>query len=87
VNNIQTVLLRHRLTTAKILYHMPDHPTLLQNFIWQYMDIAPNYPRPREFLDFWEANTDGRLHLVTDGGAKLNTRVEITHAEAGFRLH
>ena len=24
----------YRLTTAEILYHMPDHPTLLQTFHW-----------------------------------------------------
>ena len=24
-----------RLTTAEVLYYMPDHPELLQSFIWQ----------------------------------------------------
>ena len=23
-----------RLTTAEILYHMPDHPELLQTYVW-----------------------------------------------------
>ena len=30
----------YRLTTAEILYHLPDHPNLLQTFIWQDLDIA-----------------------------------------------
>ncbi len=24
----------YRLTTAEILYHLPDHPSLLQSFTW-----------------------------------------------------
>jgi uncharacterized protein Usg len=27
-----------RQTTAEILYRMPDHPTLVQTFVWQDMD-------------------------------------------------
>ena len=34
----------YRLTTAEILYHLPDHPNLLQSYIWQDLDIAPRYP-------------------------------------------
>jgi uncharacterized protein Usg len=33
-----------RLTTAEILYHLPDHPGLLQTFIWQKLDRAPAFP-------------------------------------------
>ena len=44
----------HRLTTAEILYHMPDHPGLLQAYIWQDYDLAPNFPELRRFLSFWE---------------------------------
>lgn len=87
MSNIQTVLLGHRLTMAEILYHMPDHPALLQSFIWQHMDIAPDYPRLRKFLDFWEDNIEGRLHSVTVAGGRLNTRSQIKHAKAEFRLH
>ena len=52
----------YRLTTAEILYHMPDHPGLLQAYIWQNMDLAPGYPELRRFLDFWSKNLDGKLH-------------------------
>lgn len=54
----------YRLTTAEILYHMPDHPALLQTFIWQHLDIAPKFPELRKFLDFWSHNLDGKLHSV-----------------------
>ncbi len=54
----------YRLTTAEILYHMPDHPGLLQSYIWQDMDLAPRYPELRRFLDFWTRNLDGKLHSI-----------------------
>jgi uncharacterized protein Usg len=87
VTTTQTVLLNQRLTTAEILYHLPDHPALLQSFIWQHMDVAPDYPRLREFLDYWEDNIEGRLHSVTVAGGTLNTSSEIRHADARFLLH
>lgn len=58
------LITRRRLTTAEILYHMPDHPGLLQVFVWQCMDRAPNYPRLTRFLDYWCRNLDGVLHTV-----------------------
>ncbi len=54
----------HRLTTAEILYHMPDHPALLQAYIWQDYDLAPNFPELRRFLSFWERELDGKVHSV-----------------------
>ena len=42
------------LTTAEILYRMPDHPHLLQSFSWQFADMAPAYPRLKRFLSHWE---------------------------------
>lgn len=54
----------YRLTTAEILYHMPDYPDLLQTYVWQDMDLVPDYPGLRKFLDFWGANLDGKLHSI-----------------------
>ena len=54
----------YRLTTAEILYHLPDHPALLQTYIWQEYDLAPRFPELRKFLTFWEKNLDGALHSV-----------------------
>ncbi len=34
-----------RQTTAEILYRMPDHPTLVQTFVWQDMDRWHDDPR------------------------------------------
>src|SRR5712664_599997 len=54
----------YRLTTAEIIYRLPDHPALLQSFIWQKFDLAPDYPELRRFLEFWSRSIEGKLHSV-----------------------
>ena len=54
----------YSLATAEIIYHLPDHPGLLQSFVWQHYDIEPDYPELHKFLDFWAHNIDGKLHSV-----------------------
>ena len=34
----------YRITTAEILYWMPDHQHVLQSFVWQNLDLAPRSP-------------------------------------------
>ena len=53
-----------RLTTAEILYRMPDHPALLQSYVWQELDLIPDFPALKKFLAFWESHLEGRLHSV-----------------------
>ena len=36
--------LGYGLTTAHILYRMPDHLELLQEYIWQRYDTFPEFP-------------------------------------------
>ena len=61
----------YRLTTAEILYHLPDHPNVLQTYIWQDLDIAPRYPALHKFLDFWAREIEGTLHSVRVASATL----------------
>ncbi len=77
----------YRLTTAEILYHMPDHPDLLQTYIWQNLDLAPRFPVLSKFLAFWQRNLDGRLHSVKVASAELIKPAEFRLAGAEFRLH
>lgn len=53
-----------RLATAEVVYYLPDHPSLLQSFIWQTLDLAPKYPRLHRFLDFWRREIDAVIHSV-----------------------
>jgi len=77
----------YRLTTAEILYHLPDHPRLLQTYIWQDLDLAPEFPVLRRFLDFWHRQLDGRLHSVTVGSISLIRPAELRVAGAYLTLH
>jgi uncharacterized protein Usg len=77
----------YRLTTAEILYHLPDHPRILQSYVWQDFDLAPDFPVLRRFLDFWERSLDGRLHSVKVASAKLIQPAELRLAIAYMTLH
>jgi uncharacterized protein Usg len=57
----------YRLTTAEIIYRLPDHPDLLQMFIWQTFDLSPGLPKLQRFLKFWRENIEGELHSVRIG--------------------
>ena len=75
------------LTTANILYRLPDHPKLLQNFVWQFHDIAPDYPRLIRFLDFWSVEIDGAIHSVEVAHRRLVSAAEVRLAEFEGRIH
>ena len=75
------------LTTAEILYRMPDHPSLLQTYVWQDYDEHPRFPKLRGFLDFWSDNLDGRLFRVTVAHTKLIRPAELNLLDGEFRLH
>lgn len=44
---------------------MPDYLSILQEFVWQTMDIAPDYPRISKFLEYWEIHIEAPIHKVT----------------------
>ena len=75
------------LTTAEILYRMPDHPSLLQTYVWQDYDIHPRFPRLMQFLDFWSRNLDGKLYRVRVAHKKLVTPAEFRLVGAEFAVH
>ena len=77
----------YRLTTAEILYRLPDHPGLLQSYIWQELDLAPRYPVLRGFLDFWERELDGRLHSVRVASATVVGPARWRRPGAWLHLH
>ncbi|HMO29131.1 usg protein [Enterovirga sp.] len=75
------------LTTATILYGFPDHPKLLQTFVWQNYDLAPRFPLLRKFLDFWRCELEGPLHSVTVAHSRLIRPAELRTVGSEFRLH
>lgn len=77
----------YRLTTAEILYRLPDHPAVLQSYLWQDLDLAPQFPVLRKFLDFWEREIEGKLYQVRVASAGLIRPAEIRANAALLTLH
>ncbi|NJM35911.1 MAG: hypothetical protein HC850_15840 [Rhodomicrobium sp.] len=77
----------YSLTTAEILYRMPDHPGLIQSFIWQDYDVAPRFPRLGAFLVYWTDHLDGPLYKVTVSHKKLISPTEFQFLDGKFVLH
>jgi uncharacterized protein Usg len=80
-------LRNYRLTTAEILYCMPDHPGILQSYVWQDLDLAPEFPVLRRFLEFWRRELDGKLHSVRVASAGLVKPPSVRHRRTAMRLH
>lgn len=75
------------LTTATILYGIPDHPKLLQTFVWQQYDLAPRFPVLIKFLDFWKRELEGPLHSVTVAHSRLIRPAEFRNVNGELTIH
>jgi uncharacterized protein Usg len=76
----------YSLTTAEILYHMPDHPALLQSYVWQDYDLAPRFPKLIQFLTFWNGNLDGKVSRVRVCSKRLIDPAEFRFLDGRFVL-
>ncbi len=77
----------YSLATAEIFYRMPDARHLLQSYVWQDYDLAPRFPRLREFLDFWTRELDGPIHSVRLAHAQLIKPAEVRYMQHELTLH
>ena len=77
----------YHLTTAEILYRMPDHPEILQSFVWQQLDLAPDFPALRKFLEFWRDSLEGQLHSVRMASNPVARTGRVRHAAHMRYLH
>lgn len=85
--DFQSMLEGYSLTTAEILYRLPDHRSLLQSYIWQDYDLHPRFPRLKSFLDFWEAHLDGPLYKVTVNHRRLIAPSDMRILDAQFAIN
>ena len=60
----ELMLKGYGLTTAEFTYHMPDFTHVLNTYIWQGYDLAPDHPRLFSFIEFWQKTIEGPLHHV-----------------------
>ena len=88
MKEIELLLLKnYRLTTAEILYHFPDHPSLLQSFLWQEYDLAPSFPTLKKFLDYWEHSIEGKLHSVMVESCEIIKPNDVSWQDVEFAIH
>lgn len=87
VSEMELMLKGYGLTTAELLYHMPDHPHVLQTFIWQHYDLAPKFPKLLSFVDFWREKLDGPLHSVKYTHKRLISANEWRKVDGEILLH
>ena len=85
--SLELQLRGYQMTIAEILYYLPDHPSLLQSFTWQRLDLAPRFPELRNFLNFWESNIDGKLHTVEVAGNPTIGAPTCVYAKGLWQLH
>jgi uncharacterized protein Usg len=86
-NDFRLQLQGFGLTTANIVYRMPDHPSFLQSYIWQNYDLHPNFPELTKFLEFWRRELEGALHSVVVSHCGLIKPAEFRAVNGEFRLH
>ena len=86
-SDFRLALAGYGLATVEIHYRLPDHPSLLQQFVWQQYDLAPDFPTLRKFLAFWEREIEGALHSVRIAHSKLIKPSEWRAVDGVFLLH
>ncbi len=77
----------YSITTAEILYYMPDHRDLLQTFVWQDYDLAPRFPKLIRFLDFWRRHLEGPLASVRVAHRGIIGAHEMRYVGHEWKLH
>ena len=75
------------LTTARILYRFPDFPALLQTYVWQDYDVAPDFPVLNGFLSFWQSSLEGPLHSVRVAKCGILCPLDLRHVGTEISLH
>ncbi|SDW84786.1 Usg protein (tryptophan operon, function unknown) [Albimonas donghaensis] len=75
------------LATAEITYRLPDARSILQTYLWQDYDLAPEFPKLRDFLDFWSRELEGPLHSVRVCHSRLLGAREVNCRTHEVMLH
>ena len=86
-NETALLLKGYGLTTAEFYYRMPDYQNVLNTFIWQEYDLAPDHPKLFEFIDFWKKEIEGPLHSVKFTHRKMLASGEWRNVTGEFTLH
>ena len=58
------IRLDYTMVTVQVVYFLPDHSHLLNLFVWQTLDLRPQYPRVQRFLDYWRREIDAVIKEI-----------------------
>ncbi len=83
----EMMLKGYGLTTAEMFYRMPDYPSVINTFVWQDYDLAPDHNRLLTFIDFWRDEIEGALHSVRFCHRKMISPGEWRHVTGEFTYH
>ena len=75
------------LTTAELFYRSPDERNVINSFVWQDCDLAPDCPQVFKFIEFWQERIDGPLQSVRFTHRKLIGPGEWRNMVGEFRVH
>ena len=87
VSETELLLKGYGLTTAEFFYRMPDFQSVLNTFVWQDYDLAPDHPKLFKFIEFWQDKLDGPLHSVRFVHRKELAPGEWQNVTGEFTLH
>lgn len=83
----EKMLKGYGLTTAEMFYRLPDFRNVLNTFVWQDYDLAPDYPRLLRFIKYWQEKIEGPLHSVRYTHRTLIRPGEWQNVVGEWRLH
>jgi uncharacterized protein Usg len=52
------------LVTLHIYYVIPGFQLILNEFLWQTLDVRPRYPRVHRFLNYWHREIDAVIKEI-----------------------
>lgn len=83
----ELMLRGYGLTTAEFFYRMPDFRHVLNSYVWQDYDLAPDHPRLFRFIEFWQDSIEGPLHSVRFTHRRLLSSGNWENIVGEFTLH
>ncbi|MEP2782801.1 MAG: usg protein [Pseudoruegeria sp.] len=83
----ELMLRGYGLTTAEMFYHLPDYPHVLNSYVWQEYDLAPDYPVLFKFIEFWREEIEGPLHSVRFTHRKMISSGAWQNVVGEFPIH
>ena len=82
----ELMLKGYGLTTAEMIYRLPDYRNVLNTFVWQDYDLAPDHAKLFDFIEFWQDAIEGPLHSVRFSHRKRMSAGEWRHVVGEFEV-